>query len=224
MADLSQLQLNGTTYNLKDATARGLLNGHSVNKDVPANAVFTDTTYNNATINSAGLMSAEDKQVMEDMKTNSDLFLVLDIPEFSSLPITINNSLITENHYVLETRVGNAMAQGDTWTITTSNGSLTITGTAKAATTMRIVLGKVVSGSTMIVPVTVPSFTSLPQTVHNSQISSKHVVLEATPGTPEAQVGEWTVDTYDGYFVISGVVDGSIGTSLDIVFGLRGNT
>lgn len=44
MADISQIKiLDGTQYNIKDATARELLNGHSVGKDVPANAVFTDT-------------------------------------------------------------------------------------------------------------------------------------------------------------------------------------
>lgn len=44
MADISQIKiLDGTQYDIKDATARGLLNGHSVGKDVPANAVFTDT-------------------------------------------------------------------------------------------------------------------------------------------------------------------------------------
>lgn len=44
MADISQIKLlDESTYNLKDATARSLLNGHTVNSDVPANAVFTDT-------------------------------------------------------------------------------------------------------------------------------------------------------------------------------------
>ena len=34
MADLSQLQLNGTTYNLKDATARDLLNKKIIVLDI----------------------------------------------------------------------------------------------------------------------------------------------------------------------------------------------
>ena len=37
------------------------VNDHTVNSDVPAGAVFTDTTYSNATTSTAGLMSAEDK-------------------------------------------------------------------------------------------------------------------------------------------------------------------
>ena len=44
MADISKITLlDGVTYNIKDATARGLLNGHSINADVPATAKFTDT-------------------------------------------------------------------------------------------------------------------------------------------------------------------------------------
>lgn len=45
MADLAQIKLNNSLYNIKDSTARSLLGGHSVGKDVPSNAVFTDTTY-----------------------------------------------------------------------------------------------------------------------------------------------------------------------------------
>ena len=45
MADVSKINsLDGnTSYNIKDATARSLLNGHSVGINVPSDAVFTDT-------------------------------------------------------------------------------------------------------------------------------------------------------------------------------------
>lgn len=44
MADISKITLlDGVTYNIKDATARSLLNGHSINADVPESAKFTDT-------------------------------------------------------------------------------------------------------------------------------------------------------------------------------------
>lgn len=42
MANISKIELpNGTTYDINAAT----VNGHTVGKDVPSNAVFTDTTY-----------------------------------------------------------------------------------------------------------------------------------------------------------------------------------
>lgn len=55
MADISKVTLlDNSTYNLKDATARGLLNGHSVGKDVPSDAKFTDTTYESKAAASGG--------------------------------------------------------------------------------------------------------------------------------------------------------------------------
>lgn len=55
MADISTIVgVDGSSYTIKDATARGLLNGHSVNKDVPANAAFTDTTYESKQAASGG--------------------------------------------------------------------------------------------------------------------------------------------------------------------------
>ena len=90
MADISKIKaLNGTTYNIKDATARNELtgkvngaasssngtvaifdgttgktikdSGFTIEKSVPSTAVFTDTRYTNATTSASGLMSAADK-------------------------------------------------------------------------------------------------------------------------------------------------------------------
>ena len=47
------------------------VNGHTVKSDVPANAKFTDTTYNDATTTSSGLMSASDKTTIENLKTGA---------------------------------------------------------------------------------------------------------------------------------------------------------
>lgn len=67
MADISKVSsLDGlTTHNIKDAAARALLDGHSVGKDVPSDAVFTDTTYSVATTSANGLMSAADKTKLD---------------------------------------------------------------------------------------------------------------------------------------------------------------
>lgn len=43
----------------------GTVNGHAVNSDVPANAKFTDTTYNVATTSANGLMSSTDKSKLD---------------------------------------------------------------------------------------------------------------------------------------------------------------
>lgn len=46
--------------------------GHTVGKDVPEDAVFTDTTYENATANSPGLMSAADYAKLAGFSPASD--------------------------------------------------------------------------------------------------------------------------------------------------------
>ena len=61
------------------------------------------------------------------------------------------------------------------------------------------------------------AFSSLPKTISNASITSEHVVLSATLGTPSAQVGDWTVSTSNGSVTISGSVTGS--TTLRLVLG-----
>ena len=48
------------------------VNNHSVNKDVPSNAVFTDTTYSDATTSASGLMSASDKSKLNGIANNAN--------------------------------------------------------------------------------------------------------------------------------------------------------
>ena len=48
------------------------VNGHTVNADVPADAVFTDTTYEPATSSTDGLMSAEDKKKFDGFLSGDD--------------------------------------------------------------------------------------------------------------------------------------------------------
>lgn len=54
--------------NVAYAADSGTTNGHTVNIDVPANAVFTDTTYSVATTSADGLMSSTDKTNLEALK------------------------------------------------------------------------------------------------------------------------------------------------------------
>ena len=70
MANLSKITLpNNQTYDLRDSN----LNGHVVQSDVPADAVFTDTTYNIATTSTNGLMSAADKSKLDNIDNFLDL-------------------------------------------------------------------------------------------------------------------------------------------------------
>lgn len=61
----------------------------------------------------------------------------------SSLPFTKSSTYITENHVLIDYVMSNLTAQNGTWTITTANGSLTITGTMASgtSTTLTLTLG-----------------------------------------------------------------------------------
>lgn len=68
--------------------------------------------------------------------------LVIDIASFSSLPKTVSNSNITSDMVVVNSELGTPSAQTGDWTVTTSNGSLTITGTISGSTTLKLYLMK----------------------------------------------------------------------------------
>lgn len=60
-----------------------------------------------------------------------------------------------------------------------------------------------------VLQVDIASFSSLPQTVTNSAITSNMVVVNSVLGTPSAQTGEWTVTTGTGTLTVSGSISGS---------------
>lgn len=77
--------------------------------------------------------------------TNKDL--VIDFASFSSLPVTKSDSRITADHYLSMYTLGTPAAQSDDWTVTTSNGSVTVAGTISGSTTLRLLLTKATSVS-----------------------------------------------------------------------------
>lgn len=81
------------------------VNGHTVNADVPSNAVFTDTTYNNATTSSAGLMSATDKTSLNA--------LVTAVGSVSSTDVTNWNTAANNSHTHGNKSLLDAITSGD---------------------------------------------------------------------------------------------------------------
>lgn len=74
------------------------------------------------------------------------------------------------------------------------------------------VLNSFVSGKVGVLPtlvVEVSSFSSLPQTVTNANITSDMVVVNSVLGTPSAQTGDWTVTTANGSLTVAGNISGS---------------
>lgn len=81
------------------------------------------------------------QEVAEAVATLHDV-LVLDIASFSSLPQTITNSNITSDMVVVNSILGSPAAQTGDWTVTTSDGSLTVSGSISGSTTLTLYLAK----------------------------------------------------------------------------------
>ena len=71
-ADIEITEIDGTTIKNVDAAT---VNGHTVEANVPADAKFTDTTYENATITSDGLMSYQDKIKLDSVAFNANYYV-----------------------------------------------------------------------------------------------------------------------------------------------------
>lgn len=81
-------------------------------------------------------------------KANFDTeILVVNMGTVSSLPKTVSNAKITADHVVIQAELGTPTAQTGDWTVTTSAGSVTLSGTISGSTTVTLVLGN--SGGTV---------------------------------------------------------------------------
>lgn len=75
-------------------------------------------------------------------KVNVMPTLVVDVEAFSSLPQTVVNESITADMVVVNSILGTPSAQTGDWTVTTANGSATITGSISGETTLTLYLMK----------------------------------------------------------------------------------
>ena len=66
--------------------------------------------------------------------------LIVSVPSFNSLPKTVTNAAITSDMVVLKAELGTPSAQTSDWEVTTSTGSLGITGTISGSTTLKLYL------------------------------------------------------------------------------------
>ena len=67
---------------------------------------------------------------------------VLDIASTSSLPLTVNDAEITSDMVPIKADLGTPSAQTSDWDVTTSDGSLTISGSISGSTTIKLYLMK----------------------------------------------------------------------------------
>lgn len=78
------------------------------------------------------------------------------------------------------------------------------------------VLNSFVAKESVLV-VEVSTFTSLPQTVTNENITSDMVVVNSELGTPSAQTSDWVVTTANGSATITGSISGETSLTLYLI-------
>jgi hypothetical protein len=68
--------------------------------------------------------------------------LLVNVNSFSALPQTVSNTEIESDMVVVNSLLSNPSAQTGDWTVTTTNGSLTVAGTISGTTTLTLYLMK----------------------------------------------------------------------------------
>lgn len=78
-------------------------------------------------------------------------------------------------------------------------------------------LAETVAEKREVVVVEITSFSSLPKTVNNLNITSGMVVINAVFGNPSAQIGDWTATTSNGSVRLTGTISGSTTLTLYLI-------
>ena len=90
------------------------------------------------TASEVGYGSSNVQSALDDLYTLK--VLVVSVASFGSLPQTVTNASITADHICLKAELGTPSAQTGDWTVTTSAGSLTLSGSISGSTTAKLYL------------------------------------------------------------------------------------
>lgn len=128
-----------------DVTANDVLLGKSFHLASGARGTGTLDPMNkvsNPTANDILVTDASGQAIDSGVTVQELKALVIESGSFSSLPQTLSNANITADHIVMESILSNPSAQTSDWTVTTSAGSLTISGSISGTTTITLYLLK----------------------------------------------------------------------------------
>lgn len=134
---LSDYQTAIGRCNVKDSAGTyAFIIGNGTSDTARSNALTVDWS-GNVDIASGAEYRVNGTNILEEVKT-----LVLTTSSISSLPQTVTDSRISEDHVVINSVLSNPSAQTGDWTATTSDGSLTIAGSISGSTTVTLYLCK----------------------------------------------------------------------------------
>ena len=163
MANIDKINVNGTLYNITDTTSGYItsapvssVNGQTGAVSLTASDVgaLPDSTVIPSNVseltNDSGYLTSSDVSRValvgeyDALIGKPDLTVykcvVVTSSSFSSLPQTLSNANLTANHVVINSVLSNPSAQTGDWTVTTSSGSLSISGSISGSTTITLYL------------------------------------------------------------------------------------
>ena len=117
----------GVAKSTRFETLKNAVTG-DVNATVAQHTTQIQTLTNNVSANATAIAKCET--------------LVVNVASFSALPQTITNANIDDDMVVVNSVLSNPSAQTGDWTVTTSSGSLTISGSIRGTTTATLYLMK----------------------------------------------------------------------------------
>ena len=104
---------------------------------------FKGQKYTGPTLNlGSGSLATDDKTIVGGINEINSLYkmLQIDVASFSSLPQTITDSRITSDHVVIDSVFSNQSVMTSDLSWTTSDGSITISGSISGSTTLTLIL------------------------------------------------------------------------------------
>ena len=114
---------------------------------VIANVAIGDTLTVGTNITESDKVTTQIQNLTNNVSANATAIakcetLVVSVASFSTLPQTITNANIDDDMVVVNSMLSNPNAQTGDWTVSTSNGSLTISGSISGTTTATLYLMK----------------------------------------------------------------------------------
>lgn len=113
---------------------------------VGAQLIYNDTLYEVISAISVGDTLTVDSNIQLAPKISRQIqkaeVLIVNVASFSALPQTVSNTEIESDMVVVNSLLSNPSAQTGDWTVTTTNGSLTVTGTISGTTALTLYLMK----------------------------------------------------------------------------------
>ena len=149
--NVQQVPITETTQTIQNTQSVANITTQEVSTDLVNNNVLpqqqmqniptVDQTYSSISTNAqsgvavASAVATAKAEAIDEIKC-----LVLTSSSFSFLPQTITNTAITSDMVVINSVLSNPSAQTGDWAVTTSNGSLSISGSISGSTTITLYL------------------------------------------------------------------------------------